>query len=286
MTQAATQPSTKLPFAIAPEVAAKAPDKLTLADTPAMIEYRELKRVHDSRGWPRTMMIFAVICAVCFLITFLTTRERLAPIEKQKSSILKDIKILVTIGPWIVMFLVTITHYVLSGIRGSAYNYYVNYLLDQQAMTSFLQQWRLPTINPDVDPSNLSLWYKFLFYSKLVIYENGSNVPAVVYGLLQMTNKLWNVVGIVAASYLVVQVQQETRRVDQPDRQHGFHSGAVLGAASTTFGACSRWSGSGNWRTPPRCRSCGCCSPTFAITPNGKPGAALRVSFTRRSFLG
>ena len=209
MTQAAAQPATKLPFTIAPEVAAKLPNQLTLVDTPAMIEYRALKRAHETRGWPRTMMIFAVVCVVCFLVTFLSTRERLAPIDKQKSSIIKDIKILVAVGPWIVMFLVTITHYVLSGIRGSAYNYYVNYLLDQQAMTSFLQQWRMPTINPDVDPANLSLWYKFLFYSKLVIYENGSNVPAVVYGLLQMTNKLWNVVGIVAASYLVVRFSKK-----------------------------------------------------------------------------
>ena len=209
MTQAATQPSTKLPFAIAPEVAAKAPDKLTLADTPAMIEYRELKRVHDSRGWPRTMMIFAVVCAVCFLVTFLTTRERLAPIEQAN--------IVDSQGYQTPRYHRTLDrdvsgdNYALHsrGIRGSAYNYYVNYLLDQQAMTGFLQQWRLPTINPDVDPSNLGLWYKFLFYSKLAIYENGSNVPTVVYGLLQMTNKLWNVVGIVAASYLVVRFSKK-----------------------------------------------------------------------------
>ena len=107
------------------------------------------------------------------------------------------------------MFLVTITHYILTGIRGSAYNYYVTYVLDQTAMTHFLEQWQLPTIGPNVDPANLSLWYKFLYYSKLVIYENGSNVPAVVYGLLQMTNKLCNVLGIVAASYLVARFSKK-----------------------------------------------------------------------------
>ena len=209
MTQAAAQSAKSLPFSVAPEVATKPPDQLTLADTPAMTEYRQLKKEHDSRGWPRTMMLFAGICVVCFTITFFTTRERLTPIETTKSPILKDISILIRNGPWLVMFLVTITHYVLSGIRGSAYNYYVTYLLDQQAMTHFLEQWRLPTINPNVNPTNLSLWYKFLYYSKLVIYDNGSNVPAVVYGLLQMTNKLWNVVGIVSAAFLVAKFSKK-----------------------------------------------------------------------------
>ena len=202
MAQAAPQPAVTEPMTAA-EAETRRLEKPTLADTPAMIEYRQLKQEHDSRGWPRTMMLFAGICVVCFAITFLTTRERLTPIERQHSPIIKDIKILVTMGPWIVMFLVTITHYILTGIRGSAYNYYVKYLLDQEAMTHFLQQWHLPTIDPAVDPTNLGLWYKFLYYSKLVIYENGSNVSAVVYGLLQMTNKLWNVVGILAASFLV-----------------------------------------------------------------------------------
>lgn len=209
MQQAATQPALTMPFALSPEAAAKPPEKWVLADTPAMTEYRQLKRDHDSRGWPRTMMIFAVICVVCFLITFMTTRERLTRIETQRTPIRMDMRMLIRNGPWIVMFLVTVTHYILVGIRGSAYMYYVTYLLDQNAMQRFLEQWRLPTIDPDVNPASLSLWYKFLFYSKLVIYENGSNVPAVVYGLLQMTNKLCNVVGILAASFLVAKFSKK-----------------------------------------------------------------------------
>lgn len=75
MTQAAAQSAKSLPFSVAPEVATKPPDQLTLADTPAMTEYRQLKKEHDSRGWPRTMMLFAGICVVCFTITFFTTRQ-------------------------------------------------------------------------------------------------------------------------------------------------------------------------------------------------------------------
>jgi glycoside/pentoside/hexuronide:cation symporter, GPH family len=213
MTQAAT--STTLPFQIAPDVAAKPPDTLTLADTPVMREYRELKHTHDSQGWQRTMMVFAGVCSVCFLLTFLTTKERLAPIEKKRSPIRKDISILLTNGPWMVMFLVTITHYILSGIRGSAYAYYVNYLLDPGAMKHFISQWGIPasdgydtfaTWMPEfLRSGSFFLLSKF----KLVLQPDGSNVPAVTYGLLQMTNKLWNVVGIIAASALVVRFSKK-----------------------------------------------------------------------------
>lgn len=206
---ATTQPAT-LPFTLTPEAAAKPADKLALADTPAMQKYRQDKKEHDARGWPRTMALFAVICSICFLITFFTTRERLTPpVGQKKSSMGSDIALLVRNGPWMVMFLVTITHYILVGIRGSAYQYYVTYLLDPGAMTSFLQQWQLPTIDRDVNPASLGVGYKFLFYSKLIIFTDKSNVPAVVYGLLQMTNKICNVVGIIAAAYLVTRFSKK-----------------------------------------------------------------------------
>jgi GPH family glycoside/pentoside/hexuronide:cation symporter len=207
--RAATQPAVVLPFAMSLEMAKKPVSALTLADTPAMEEYRQLKAEHNRRGWPRTMMVFAVVCVICFLLTFLTTRERLRVIEQKRTPIIKDIGFLITNRPWLVMFLVTITHYILTGIRGSAYNYYVTYLLDQKAMTGFLEGWHLPRIEPNANTASLDVWHKFLFYSKLVIYKDGSNVPAVVYGLLQMTNKVCNVLGILAAAFLVAKFNKK-----------------------------------------------------------------------------
>ncbi|HEY4329631.1 MAG TPA: MFS transporter [Phycisphaerae bacterium] len=187
--------------------------KLTINDTPAMKSYKEIKQAHDADAWPKTMAIYAVICVICLAISFFTVRERITPLETNKdsektfggklASIGTDMKLLGGNGPWLVMFLVTVTHYVLSSIRGPAYNSYVNYVLDPEAMRQFLVQWHLPTIDPKADPNSLSLWYKFLNASKLIIKADNSNVPAVVYGLLQMTNKLWNVVGIIAASFLI-----------------------------------------------------------------------------------
>jgi glycoside/pentoside/hexuronide:cation symporter, GPH family len=210
MTQAATQPGMTLPFQISKESAAKKPADLKLADTPVMQKYRKEKQDHDAKGWPRTMMVYGGICAVCFLFTFFTTKERITPLQKKRSPMSKDISTLVTIGPWIVMFVVTVSHYVLQGMRGPAYQYFMQYVVDRDAMRHFLEQWHLPTIARDADVSQMGIGSRFLFYSKLVIYDDNSNVFTVVYGLLQMTNKLWNVLGILAAGYLATRFTKKS----------------------------------------------------------------------------
>src|SRR6185312_13823398 len=83
-----------------------------------------------------------------------------------------------------------------------AYSYYFQYVLDPDALKAFVAQWPLPTIDPKVDPNTLSMWYKFLKASKLTVANDGT-AYITAYGLLQMTNKIWNVVGIIAASGLI-----------------------------------------------------------------------------------
>jgi GPH family glycoside/pentoside/hexuronide:cation symporter len=220
MTQpATTQQAPEIVKAVAALPAGTDLSKLTVNDTPAMKEYKEIKRVHDADAWPKTMAIYAVVCVACMLISFFTVRERITPIEKNRdseksfggklASIGRDMTLLKGNGPWLVMFLVTVTHYVLVTIRGPAYYSYVQYVLNPDSMKAFLVQWHLPTIDPNVNTDTLSLWYKFLNASRLVIRSDGSNTSAVVYGLLQMTNKVWNVVGIIAASYLVMRFNKK-----------------------------------------------------------------------------
>jgi glycoside/pentoside/hexuronide:cation symporter, GPH family len=89
-------------------------------------------------GWEITMGIWAVVCVVCFLITFATTRERLAPSSQQASSLKQDFKDLVSNGPWIVMAVMTLVHFAVISFRGrSFYDYYHNYA-DSVAMYDWL----------------------------------------------------------------------------------------------------------------------------------------------------
>jgi Na+/melibiose symporter-like transporter len=113
------------------------------------------------------------------------------------------------------MFCVTVSHYVLSGMRGPAYQYYMQYVVDPGAMKHFLEQWGIPASD---GYSHFATWmpeflrggcFSLLTKFKLVLQPNGTNVPAVTYGLLQMTNKVWNVVGIIAAGYLVTRFSKK-----------------------------------------------------------------------------
>jgi Na+/melibiose symporter-like transporter len=92
----------------------------------------------QAHGWQKIMGIYAIICVVCFLITFLTARERLKATGQQKgaggSTIKQDFADLLKNGPWIVMFIMTFIHFVILPLRGSAaYNYYHKYA-DRQAL--------------------------------------------------------------------------------------------------------------------------------------------------------
>lgn len=61
-----------------------------------------------TKGFESTMAIFAGVGVVFFIITFLTTRERVIPKPEQKSSIKEDLGDLVRNKPWIAMLVLTV----------------------------------------------------------------------------------------------------------------------------------------------------------------------------------
>jgi glycoside/pentoside/hexuronide:cation symporter, GPH family len=93
---------------------------------------------HDRQyGWRMTMTLWAVLCLVLFLITFLATRERVQPVKEEKSSPKQDFMDLLKNHPWRVMFVMTLIHFAILSFRGGAlYNYYHHYA-DKAAMYDF-----------------------------------------------------------------------------------------------------------------------------------------------------
>lgn len=61
-----------------------------------------------TKGFENTMAIFAAVGVVFFIITFLTTRERVIPKPEQKSSVREDLGDLIRNKPWIAMLVLTI----------------------------------------------------------------------------------------------------------------------------------------------------------------------------------
>jgi Na+/melibiose symporter-like transporter len=87
-----------------------------------------------------TMTIWAVLCLVLFLITFLSTKERIKPINQEKSSPKQDFLNLIKNNPWKIMFFMTVCHFCILSFRGGAlYDYYHHYA-DKGALYDWVQQ--------------------------------------------------------------------------------------------------------------------------------------------------
>ncbi|HSQ75173.1 MAG TPA: glycoside-pentoside-hexuronide (GPH):cation symporter, partial [Bacteroidota bacterium] len=71
-----------------------------------------------AKGWQLTIGIFALLAVIFFVITFLSTRERIHPDPKQKSSPKQDFADLLKNGPWISMFVLTLFLFITLALWG------------------------------------------------------------------------------------------------------------------------------------------------------------------------
>ncbi|OAM88937.1 MFS transporter [Termitidicoccus mucosus] len=96
-------------------------------------------------GWQMVMLLWAVLCLVLFFITFLTTRERIAPVSEVKSSPKQDFLDLLKNRPWIALVIYTVFNFAMLTYRGGAhYNYYHHYA-DKAAIFDFVAMFGLTT---------------------------------------------------------------------------------------------------------------------------------------------
>lgn len=95
---------------------------------------------HDNKavGFKNTIIIFAIVGVICFLITFFTTRERIIPKKEQESTVKQDFIDLSKNRPWIIMLLVTILVFITLSLKGGMYVFYFKYYLDPIALATFL----------------------------------------------------------------------------------------------------------------------------------------------------
>jgi len=102
-------------------------------------------------GWQTTMTIYAAAAVLFFIITFLSTRERIKPIAKEKTDVKRDLKDIVQNVPWIMLFVVTILFILFNCIRLNVTTHYFKYYVGEQAvpwLTSILNFGREYIANP------------------------------------------------------------------------------------------------------------------------------------------
>jgi glycoside/pentoside/hexuronide:cation symporter, GPH family len=96
---------------------------------------------HDRQhGWQMTMTLWAVLCLVLFLITFATTRERIQPLNREKSLPKQDFVNLLKNNPWKIMFLMTLCHFCILSFRGGALYDYYHHFADKGALYDWVQK--------------------------------------------------------------------------------------------------------------------------------------------------
>ncbi len=87
----------------------------------------EVQVINEQKGFQMAIGVFAGTAAFLFIITFATTRERVQPPAKQKTSLGRDLLDLVTNVPWIILFLLGIITLFHVCLRNGAIIYYFKY---------------------------------------------------------------------------------------------------------------------------------------------------------------
>jgi len=97
--------------------------------TPELVNY--LGRGNEALGWQYTMLIYGLVSAVLFVITFLSTTERVSPPVEQKTPVLQDLKDLTQNNPWKILFVLALIIMMTISLRGSSGTFYFKYYVER-----------------------------------------------------------------------------------------------------------------------------------------------------------
>ncbi len=168
---------------------------------------QETGLVDEAKGWSMVIGIFALIMIVLFLITFLTTRERVEPDPEQVNSVKQDIKDLFKNKPWVVLFAATLCIFVMLVVRGGSLTLYFREVADLDSMFTFLQRFNL--VVPD-EGMAMTLMQKFLDTFGLLLQKDQSNVSGVTYGFINMVGNATTLIGVMLSKPLSMRFGKKT----------------------------------------------------------------------------
>ena len=154
----------------------------------------------DARGWSITIGIYASLCVVFYLITFLSVRERVRPDPAQKTSVRGDMADVFKCAPWVVMFLLTLCIFITLAWRGSSMDYYFTYYVDRAKLVDFLNAIGLG----GAAAGDSSWWKTVLGWFGLIVAPDGSNAGGVGFGFFNMTGIVLTIVGVLCSKPLAM----------------------------------------------------------------------------------
>ena len=100
---------------------------LVTAATPFLVKW--LGHGNERLGWQLTMAFWGVAASGLFGVTFVNTRERIAPLPAQKTTVRQDVKDLAQNGPWLVLFFLALIIMITITLRTATSAYYFKYFV-------------------------------------------------------------------------------------------------------------------------------------------------------------
>ncbi|MEH8019281.1 MFS transporter [Rheinheimera muenzenbergensis] len=98
----------------------------------------------DVLGWQLTMLVFGIAAALMFLTTFLTTKERIAPLSQHPNAVRQDLIDLKNNKPWLVLFALALIIMVTITMRAGSGVYYFKYYVERPDLVGeFLSSYML-----------------------------------------------------------------------------------------------------------------------------------------------
>jgi glycoside/pentoside/hexuronide:cation symporter, GPH family len=145
-------------------------------------------------GFEKTMTIFAIAGVIFFIITFLTTKERIVPAKEQESSLKQDIKDLSKNKPWIAMLILTVFVFITLALKNGMYVYYFKYYLSEPHLAAFLSDYGF---NGFIDGLN-----RFLVSMDLHGFQWPEDAPTSGFSLFNALGIIFMIVGIALSKSL------------------------------------------------------------------------------------
>jgi Na+/melibiose symporter-like transporter len=150
----------------------------------------------NQKGWSMTILILAAMALVFFLVSFLSTKERIAPPPGQKNSVKQDLKDVIGTRPWRSMFFVTLFIFTTLALWGGGIYYFFNYYMDHHAIYSFLQSIGLTPAKG----AGHGFGFTVLDAFGLIIKEDGSNAFNVGFSLFNIAGQIITIIGVLTLS--------------------------------------------------------------------------------------
>lgn len=98
---------------------------------------------NDTKGWQLTMILYGLLATIAFMITFFSTRERIAPPPAQRTNPLDDIRDLIGNRPWVILFALAMIIMMTFTMRAGSSYYYFTYYVERPELLSNYLFWQM-----------------------------------------------------------------------------------------------------------------------------------------------